>query len=61
MNEKTITSRRLTIKDNAGRLESFEDVTLETVYILDYKFYKITHRGGEILYNPINIVFIEMK
>lgn len=61
MIERTITSRRMTIKDNAGRLESFEDVTIETVYILDYKFYKITHKGGEIFYNPINIVFMEMK
>lgn len=52
---------RLTIKDSAGRLETFNNVTLSCVYILGDKFYQIAHPDWEILYNPSNIVFLQMN
>lgn len=60
-NYGNLTVNRLTIKDNAGRLETFDNATLECVYILGDKFYQITHSSGEILCNPGNIVFMQMK
>lgn len=52
---------RLTIKDSAGRLETFENATIESVRLFGEKFYQITTSSGEILYNPNNIVFLQMK
>lgn len=60
MSEK-FTASHLTIKDSAGRLETFENATMSCVYILGDKFYQIIHSSGEILYNPNNIVFLQMK
>lgn len=51
----------LTIKDTAGRLESFDNATVEVVYILGDKFYQISCPSGDYLYNPSNIVFLKMK
>lgn len=56
-----MTVHRLTIKDTAGRLETFNDATIESVYILGDKFYQITHSEGEILYNPSNIIFLKVR
>lgn len=60
-NMGSVTAHRLTIKDAAGRLETLNDVTIESVYILGDKFYKVTHSDGEILYNPFNIVFLQVR
>lgn len=58
---ESMSTNHLTVKDNAGRLESFNNATIEVVYILGDKFYKITSPSGEYLYNPSNIVFLKMK
>lgn len=52
---------RLTIKDSAGRLETFENATIESVQIFAKTFYQIITSSGEILYNPNNIIFLKMK
>lgn len=56
-----ITVNVLTLKDSAGRLETFENATVESVHLFGEKFYQITTSSGEILYNPNNIVFLKMK
>lgn len=52
---------RLTIKDSAGRLETFENATIESVHLFGETFYQIITSSGEILYNPNNIIFLKMK
>lgn len=60
-NMGSITVNHLVIKDNAGRLETFDNATIESVHLFGEKFYQITTSSGEILYNPNNIVFLKMK
>lgn len=54
-----ISTRRLTIKDIADRVNYFDNATIETVILLGSKFYKISHDKGVEYYNPDNVVFME--
>lgn len=54
----SINTSRLTIKDVADRVNYFDNVTVETVYLMGDKFYKVRHDKGVEYYNPRNIVFM---
>lgn len=54
-----ITTPRLVIKDVEGRLNTFDNATVDLCYLMGDKFYKITHSKGVEYYNPANIIFME--
>lgn len=49
---------RLTVKDVDGRVNYFDDATVEIAYIMGDKFYKVSHSKGVEYYNPRNVVFL---
>lgn len=53
-----IETARLTVKDVADRVNYFDNATVEIVYLMGDKFYKIRHDKGVDYYNPCNIVFM---
>lgn len=54
-----IETTRFTVKDVADRVNYFNNATVEVVYLMGDKFYKIQHDKGVEYYNPRNIVFME--
>lgn len=53
-----IETSRLTVKDVADRVNYFDNATVETVYLMGDKFYKVTHDKGIEYYSPRNVVFM---
>lgn len=49
---RAIETARLTIKDVADRVNYFDNATVETVYLMGDKFYKVRHDKGVEYYNP---------
>lgn len=54
----SINTLRLTVKDNADRVNYFDNATVEVAYIMGDKFYKVIHSKGIDYYNPRNLVFM---